>query len=125
MFDFTETDVPTLTRNRTREANPFDEPVSAMRIGGAAKSFTMPGTAEKVPSKSGKTESYEDVNLARVMRQLTEAGNAENVTVRRTVEDDLRGTLTITFWLVEKITRNVTKGEGDEEYDEGDVGEEL
>lgn len=125
MFAFTETDVPTLTRNRTRDPNPFDEVVGTMRVGGAAKSFTMTGTAEKVPSKSGKTESYEDQNLARVMRQLTEAGNAENVTVRRTVEDDLRGTLTITFWLVEKITRNVAKSEGDEEYDESDLGEEL
>jgi hypothetical protein len=117
-MDFQDVAVP--TQRRSTVINPFIDVVGAMRVDGPAKQFVMAGYTDKVQSASGKSENWADKNVARIQRQLTEAGNEHNVTVRRTMEDHKNGELTVTFWCIPKIVRgtDATDDDTDETYDD-------
>lgn len=75
---------------QTRTTNEFLDVVPTM-VKGTALSFTV------------KSETDKEKKALRVMnRQLSEAGTAANVTVRRTTVEK-NGETTVTFWIVDKI----------------------
>lgn len=77
--------------------NPFEAIVASMVVGGKAKTGPVPYRDD--PKETGKRAE------ARVGRQLTDAGDKVDVTVRRTFSNPESGTHTVTFWTVNKVSR--------------------
>ncbi len=92
---FSDVDVP--TSSRPGMPNPFIEIVASMTVGGKAKTGPVPMLEDDEDETAKRAE-------ARVERQLTEAGDKRNVSVRRTFQGE-PGKRTVTFWVVNKITR--------------------
>ncbi len=104
---FTPVPVPELTRSRstTEELNPFVEAVRGLvPDSGAALAFTVPGTAERIPSASGKTSKYANRDLRKKLQLLDLAALECDVTARRKIQDDGDVT-TVTFWTIPRIIR--------------------
>jgi hypothetical protein len=107
MITFASVAVPTVTRSRTAEPNPFTDAVKSLSPdSGQALAFTVPGTSEREASKSGKTTRYANADLRKALQQLDEAGVEVGVTVRRKVQDDGLVT-TVTFWTIPRIVRGI------------------
>lgn len=91
---FSDAEVPDLTRAVVKSPNPFIDAIEVLTAGmvdgrsAVAKEFIVPETDVK---KAG--------------RQLTLAGNACGVTVRRVVTPGEDGAVVVKFWTVAKIVR--------------------
>lgn len=103
---FTEAEIPTTTRKATE--NPFLDAVKSLV--GTNKALKVAGLPVDVkgPDVDGKPDDNVGRTIGRIRRQLTEAGNPHNVTVRNEVvptDTDGVTTLSIKFWTVAKIKR--------------------
>ena len=92
-FEFVTVAKPVLKRT----VNPFLEVVANLPVDGDAMSFEM---------QSQTPDEKKAVRVA--LRNLTEAGDAANVTVRRSTKES-KGRTNITFWNVPKIVHGDTK----------------
>lgn len=90
-FEFTTVSKPVIKRKE----NPFLEIVGTLDpVTGDALQFEMPLGNEKL-----------DKELRVALRQLTEAGNENDVTVRRTVQKSAKKAV-VTFWAAPKVRHN-------------------
>lgn len=90
---FNTVDVPEQTR--VRKENPFAPVVEAMIADGKAREFNMP-----------RANDDDEKAIASAVQQFQSAGREKGVTVRKTVQTDVKkGTATITVWVVPQIKR--------------------
>lgn len=100
MFEFKTVEKPVLKRVE----NPFIDVVKGLEPGSdKALTFSMPNSTG---------EERKAVRVA--LRQLTEAGNENNVTVRRSIVENSKLT-EITFWAVPKIVHSKLDDETEKE----------
>lgn len=92
-ISFTETTVPEETRESVRDKwRPVIENLAANRD--KAMSFDF----------AAKTADDEK-QLANVINQLQACGKDANVTVRKRIDNDGKGKVKVTVWVVDRITR--------------------
>jgi hypothetical protein len=97
-YKFATVDIPPDTRGRVAGENPFMETVSDMATDPAKRAKAL---------KFEVTEGNPDLltkSLNRIKVQLAKAGSENNVSVRKTIDTD-GNKATVTFWVVDRITR--------------------
>lgn len=103
---FAETAIPVM--ERPKEPNPFADAVAL--VAGKEKAVT---TVVPVDEKDGPDDKDPTGRtIGRIRRQLTEAGDPHNVTVRTQIvpTDDGKG-LRVTLWTIPKIVRQKKTGD--------------
>jgi len=109
----TPTTVPKRSVCRRSSPNPFVDMVKGLTVDDrdSALFFELDNAiTAKEPTPNGKATRYVDPDVREALRLLTDAGDDNNVTVRKKVEDTPAGVM-ITFWVVTRITRGTAPTE--------------
>lgn len=104
MYDFATVEKPAVTREG--KPNPFMDAVKSL-VSEDGKPLD-----KAIAFPIADVKSKDDKKIKTAQRQLRECGKPLNVTVRQTVALDTpkKGTATVTFWTVDRITHSDAQG---------------
>lgn len=105
MYEFTETEIPAVTNGRPSEPNPLDAIIKQLA--------DHRGQAMETTIKAANADAL-DKELQKFARHCSRGGNDHNVSVRKSILKDAKGTSAkVKIWAVDKISRPRQNNSGD------------